>query len=284
MARPSRRTPAAEPAAEAAPAQRFDAGTVLATVNGVDITLGHAIVMRDRLPEQYQNLPDDVLMQGIVDQLVDQSLLAGAGFGRAGQRSALGEAAPGERASRHAGRARWSSSRSATAIDRRPRSRPRTPSRSQRSSRPRSTAPRTSSSRPRPKRPTLKAQVDAGGDFAALATGEVDRSGLGPQGGALGWFGAGQMVPEFETAVAALEPGAVSAPVQTQFGWHVIKLARSARHGPAAAGAGPPRDRELAAPAEARGRACRRCAPPRRSSVPRRAVPVEAIRQSDLVN
>ena len=69
-------TAPAAPAAEAAAPQDFDAGTVLATVDGVDITLGHAIVMRDRLPEQYQNLPDDVLMEGIVEQLVDQALLA----------------------------------------------------------------------------------------------------------------------------------------------------------------------------------------------------------------
>ena len=42
------------------------------------ITLGHVIAMRDRLPPQYQNLPDDVLMTGLVDQLVDQELLAEA--------------------------------------------------------------------------------------------------------------------------------------------------------------------------------------------------------------
>lgn len=44
-------------------------------------------------------------------------------------------------------------------------------------------------------------------------------------GGSLGEFGHGQMVPEFENACAALEEGEMSAPVQTQFGWHLIKLA-----------------------------------------------------------
>ena len=44
-------------------------------------------------------------------------------------------------------------------------------------------------------------------------------------GGSLGEFGHGQMVPEFEAACEALEEGELSAPVQTQFGWHLIKLA-----------------------------------------------------------
>ena len=44
------------------------------------------------------------------------------------------------------------------------------------------------------------------------------------QGGDLGEFGHGQMVPEFEEACAAMEVGEISAPVKTQFGWHVIRL------------------------------------------------------------
>ena len=40
----------------------------------------------------------------------------------------------------------------------------------------------------------------------------------------MGWFGTGQMVPEFENAVKDMEVGAVSTPIKTQFGWHVIKL------------------------------------------------------------
>jgi len=46
----------------------------------------------------------------------------------------------------------------------------------------------------------------------------------GQQGGELGDFSHGQMVPEFENACAAMEVGTISAPVQTQFGWHLIKL------------------------------------------------------------
>ena len=67
------------------------------------------------------------------------------------------------------------------------------------------------------------AQLDEGADFAALAK-EKSTGPSGPGGGSLGWFGEGRMVAEFETAVKALDPGQVSPPVQTQFGWHVITL------------------------------------------------------------
>ena len=68
------------------------------------------------------------------------------------------------------------------------------------------------------------ADLDAGGDFATLAK-ERSTGPSGPNGGDLGWFSAEQMVPEFAQAAAALTPGSYSkAPVQTQFGWHVILL------------------------------------------------------------
>lgn len=66
--------------------------------------------------------------------------------------------------------------------------------------------------------------LDEGGDFATLAN-ERSTGPSGPDGGDLGYFGAGptRMVPEFEEAAFALEVGAyTSTPVQTQFGWHVI--------------------------------------------------------------
>jgi peptidyl-prolyl cis-trans isomerase C len=68
------------------------------------------------------------------------------------------------------------------------------------------------------------AELDDGADFASLA----EQKSTGPsaaQGGDLGWFKAGQMVPEFSAATFALEPGTYSKdPVQSQFGWHVILL------------------------------------------------------------
>ena len=210
------------PGQSAEPAKAYDAATVLATVNGTEITLGHVIALRDRLPPQYQNLPDDVLLTGLLDQLVDQQLLADA-------QSASPETDPlqvklsieNERRGALAGLA--ADAAVADAVDdakvqaaydkqspsssRSPSSTPRTSSstarRRRRRSRPRSTAARTSPRWPRRTRATARR----------------------PTGGELGWFGAGQMVPEFETAVAAHARSARSpSRCKTQFGWHLIKL------------------------------------------------------------
>ena len=68
------------------------------------------------------------------------------------------------------------------------------------------------------------AALQDGGDFAALAK-EKSTGPSGPNGGALGTFERGQMVPAFETAAFTLAVGSFSdTPVQTQFGWHVIKV------------------------------------------------------------
>lgn len=70
----------------------------------------------------------------------------------------------------------------------------------------------------------IVAQLEAGGDFEAIAK-EKSTDGAAAQGGDLGYFGPGQMVPPFEEAAFALEVGQYSKePVQTQFGFHVIKV------------------------------------------------------------
>jgi hypothetical protein len=70
----------------------------------------------------------------------------------------------------------------------------------------------------------LHQQLTDGGDFAELAEQyTMDPSGAST-GGDLGWFGKGAMVAPFEAAAYALEVGAISDPVETQFGYHIIKL------------------------------------------------------------
>lgn len=71
----------------------------------------------------------------------------------------------------------------------------------------------------------IKAELDGGADFAAIAKEKSIDPGSGANGGDLGFFGKGMMVQPFEEAAFALaNPGDVSEPIQSQFGWHIIKL------------------------------------------------------------
>ena len=66
--------------------------------------------------------------------------------------------------------------------------------------------------------------VDAGADFGDMASALSDDEGTSENGGDLGVFGHGSMVPEFEEAAFALAAGEVSQPVETVYGWHLIKV------------------------------------------------------------
>jgi peptidyl-prolyl cis-trans isomerase C len=69
----------------------------------------------------------------------------------------------------------------------------------------------------------IRAEIEGGRDFADAA-GEYGTDGTASNGGDLGFFSTGMMVPEFEEAAFALEEGELSQPVQSQFGWHLIQL------------------------------------------------------------
>lgn len=193
------------------------AETVVATVNGKDITLGHLILVRASLPQQYSQLPDEVLFDGILNQLVQQSvlaetientprrveialeneqrqmlaaeaiddLLAGAMTDEAVQAfydENFANAEPEQE---------WNASHILVETEE--------------------------------AAAALAERARGGEDFAQLAR-DNSTGPSGPNGGELGWFSAGMMVPPFEEAVKSMEKEGVSDPVQTQFGWHVIRL------------------------------------------------------------
>ena len=257
----------------------YDASTVLATVDGTQITLGHVIAMRDRLPPQYQNLPDDVLMSGLVDQLVDQTLLAK-------QESASPQDDPlqvrldidNERRGALAGIAANSAVADAVSDEKVQAAYDKM----------------VADFKPAPeyhaahilvdsedKAKALKAEIDGGKDFAEVAKANSS-DGSAASGGDLGWFGAGQMVPEFETAVKGMEVGAVSDPVKSQFGWHVIKLEETRETAPPALDAARPdiENQLRQAALEARLAELRAAA---KIDKPETGTPPAAIRESDLL-
>ncbi len=69
----------------------------------------------------------------------------------------------------------------------------------------------------------LKAKIDGGADFAALAKEHSDCPS-GQKGGDLGEFGPGKMVKEFDDVVFSADIGTVQGPVKTQFGYHLLEV------------------------------------------------------------
>ncbi len=69
----------------------------------------------------------------------------------------------------------------------------------------------------------IKKEIDNGGSFEYYAQ-KYSLCPSGQNGGYLGYFGHGQMVPEFESKAFSMNVGEVSSPVHTQFGWHLIKV------------------------------------------------------------
>ncbi|WP_374429304.1 peptidylprolyl isomerase [Tabrizicola sp.] len=192
------------------------ADTVVATVNGVNITLGHMIALRETLPAEYQQLPDDVLFKGIYNQLIQQEVLAQS-VGELGPRvlatidndkrglvsgiaiEMLVASAVTDEALQAAYDARFKDA-----------------------------APQTEYNAShilvatQEEADAIKAELAAGADFAEIAKAKSTDTGSGANGGDLGWFGLGMMVKPFEDAVVGAKVGEVTGPVQTDFGFHLI--------------------------------------------------------------
>ncbi|MFG6667188.1 peptidylprolyl isomerase [Halomonas sp. HNIBRBA4712] len=75
----------------------------------------------------------------------------------------------------------------------------------------------------------VRSRLQQGEDFAAVAREFSDDRGSALNGGDLGWVRPGQTVPAFEEAMSALSPGQISAPVRSQFGYHIIEVLDSRR-------------------------------------------------------
>ncbi len=193
------------------------ADTVVATVGGADITLGHMIALRERLPEQYSQLPDAALFDGILTQLINQEALSQQAEDASPRTGLVVE---NERRAMLANSVLQDVAEDAVteeAID----------EAYQEAYGDAGTTTEWNAAHilleTEEAAAEVKAELDEGADFAELAR-ERSTGPSGPNGGTLGWFGPGMMVPEFEQAVNGLEPGGISEPFQTQFGWHVAKL------------------------------------------------------------
>lgn len=202
----------------AGPAIAEDPGadTVIATVNGSEITLGQAISLGETLPHDFQALEDGVLYKAIVDQLIQQELLtqtvkqetsrdkANLANNRLGYLSGV--------AMRSLVADKVSDDDIKAAYDEQMKD----------------VAPVREYEAAHilvdteEKAAELKKQLDEGADFGELARENSTDPGSAESGGDLGWFDPEVMVEPFAIAVASAEKGHVAGPVKTDFGWHLI--------------------------------------------------------------
>ena len=205
-------------AQDAAPAE----DPVLATVNGEDILESEVRATQQGLPQQYRQLPFDMLKADLLTREINQRLLmdAGSEAGLADDEDVKAQIAALERrliAETYLDRA-LSDAITDDAIEAKYEEFIKT-------------------NEPEPQvharhilleseedAKAIIAELDDGADFVELAK-EKSTGPSGPNGGDLGFFNRGDMVAPFAEAAFAMEPGTYSSePVQTQFGWHVIKV------------------------------------------------------------
>lgn len=197
--------------------EEYKAGLVLAEVNGKNITLDHIIAAVAKLPSEYNTLEADYILEGVLNQIVKQEIMAqildtSEKFIEVSLENEirsirakysiekLMEGFPGNDQLLAAYETATESIQSLEEFN-------------------------ASHILVESEKEALKIlnSLKAGSDFSKLAQ-EKSTGPSGPNGGQLGWFGPGQMVPEFEAAVLVLEIGNISQPVKTQFGWHLVKL------------------------------------------------------------
>lgn len=213
--------PAADAPAADAVTSTATADTVIARVGGVDITLGNAIALRTQLPQQFAQVPDATLFPAVVQQLIEQEVLAQSHADNLSHREQIllqneNRNFIANSALVAAVNAAVTDESIAAAYD--------------------AFAAQYAAGDPvteyhaahilvatEDEAQQVEAALADGRDFADVAR-EMSTDGSAQNGGDLGWFAAGAMIPDFQAAVEALEPGQVSQPVQTRFGWHVIKL------------------------------------------------------------
>ena len=211
---------AAEPAAPQVLTE-YDADTVVLTANGTAITLGELIAVRQTLPEQYQQLAGEVLLGALSDQFATQTLLA-----EAARKAGIADRRDVAMRLRTQEQALLAETYLRTEIA----------ARVTKEKIEEVYAARYANAEPvdevraghilvetEEAAKDLKAQLDEGADFAELAA-EHGTDGTAQRGGDLGWFIKADMVPEFADAAFAMEAGQISDPVQSPFGWHLIKL------------------------------------------------------------
>jgi peptidyl-prolyl cis-trans isomerase C len=214
---------AAAALAVAAPAmaQDADATTTVATVNGETVTLGDLVAIRAELPAQVQQLPDEMLYDGIRQQIVDSRLAAGAamedgladeaGVARALERqrvALLADIYLQRLIASEVTDERLQAAYQSQYVEA-------DPVREVRASHILVEDEALAQS--------IIDQLDDGAEFAALAA-EHGTDGTAQRGGDLGFFTRERMVPAFATAAFEAEVGSVVGPVQTQFGFHVIEV------------------------------------------------------------
>lgn len=205
--------------AQAQTAAPDPASTVVAIVDGEKITLAELLSVKATLPEQYRDAPLEMLYVNLLDQVVERRILA---------RAAIADGVDEDpEVKLRLARARESVLLEAYITD--------------------EIGPAISDEKIRERYQSqiaeqggdeevhamhilvdseaaaadVRRELDGGADFGEMAK-KHSKGPSAPRGGDLGFFGRKDMVPEFSEAAFALEPGEISSPVKTQFGWHVI--------------------------------------------------------------